>query len=455
MPHHDELDDGYRPPSSHREQQPQQRPGSGRRPRPQEPPKERDEEEERELWGNLVRRSPQRRQSVFNQQQPRRRASTGGGGGYPRPGEEAELRSRSVPYSQQDPGLGLEEEDPLEQSLATESRFISLTDESSPAQSGSNHLPSRRFPSPTRASNNGGSSSRSPYRRSGLHRPSVESAPPMDEMDVFVEQWQRSHGLAAVNRPPPANSQHSWRSRLKGGYRPGAAMAAILSGSEGKGRRGGVEDSLSSDSTFMMLTDEERQRAETEAERAEREWMQRQQQQQQGGSSFQPLSVSVPSTVMEEEQAATPVSPLTELLRNHQEIHADKEALEDLRKQQPPPAQQEGGGDGRLFQPASPPRQQQQEAAAQGWAGLPAGGAVAARSPVDEYGDEGFEDEDAAHSPPRGGQAGGGVLGDISARWSNNVGGPAAEEGGGGKTTARWQVPATESERAKLLEAIR
>lgn len=317
-------------------------------------------EDEGELWGNLVGRSPGRRTSVFNtQQRPR---------GGARAREVQEPRNRTVPAGRRREAD--EAYDPLEQSLATDSRFISLhedellmgsggeggADEASLASSPLRHQhagPSGNLPrqGPPVAGLSGGSPlSRSPYRRSVLHRSTV--AGEEDEMDVFVEQWQRNHGLAALTRQQYQTGTQ-YRSRARGGYgqyggeryRPGGSAATIMAGGA---RRGGVEDSLSSDSTFMMLTEEEKARAEAEERRAREAYDEKGRasgpheggpqttaedlsgQELQGrGALGNEENRTVPHRLSSNQPA--PLSPLTELLRNHSEIRADQHVLSGLR----------------------------------------------------------------------------------------------------------------------------
>lgn len=71
-------------------------------------------------------------------------------------------------------------------------------------------------------------------------------------------------------------------------------------------------------------------------------------------------------------------------------------------------------------------------------------------SPGEEYGGEGFEEEED-------GEAGGAgrVLGDISGRLANvRVGGNGEGHEEKDKERGKWKVPSNEMERAKVLEAI-
>lgn len=317
-------------------------------------------EDEGELWGNLVGRSPGRRTSVFNtQQRPR---------GGARAREVQEPRNRTVPAGRRREAD--EAYDPLEQSLATDSRFISLhedellmgsggeggADDASLASSPLRHQhagPSANLPRqcpPVTGLSGGSPLSRSPYRRSVLHRSTV--AGEEDEMDVFVEQWQRNHGLAALTRQQyQTGTQH--RSRARGGYgqyggehyRPGGSAATLMAGGA---RRGGVEDSLSSDSTFMMLTEEEKARAGAEERRAREAYEEKDRASgpHEGGPQTQGEDLSGQEAqgrgALGDEENRTvlnrlssnqpaPLSPLTELLRNHSEIRADQHVLSGLR----------------------------------------------------------------------------------------------------------------------------
>lgn len=109
-----------------------------------------------------------------------------------------------------------------------------------------------------------------------------------------------------------------------------------------------MEDSLSSDSTFMMLTEEEKARAEAEERRAREAYEEKDRASgpHEGGPQTQGEDLSGQEAqgrgALGDEENRTvlnrlssnqpaPLSPLTELLRNHSEIRADQHVLSGLR----------------------------------------------------------------------------------------------------------------------------
>lgn len=134
---------------------------------------------------------------------------------------------------------------------------------------------------------------------SPLYRSPNGAAGGGDEMDAFVDSWQSDRGRAG------------------GGSNSGP----------GKGRaHTRLDDSLASDSTLMFLSEEEKQRAESEY------WQQRGAH-KRASSEGAATGMSSTSSPVRQRGQAPPMSPLAELLENHREIQPDRQVLEELHQE--------------------------------------------------------------------------------------------------------------------------
>jgi hypothetical protein len=202
-----------------------------------------------------------------------------------------------------------EDTDPLERSLAHDSHFVSIKETDRHGAFGF-----RQVSSDGRAENVGSSSP----RRSRLRHE-------VDEMDAFVETWQKSHGLNGQHRRRVARERPA-----QGPKRPGEASLEGLWRPEGQGDAAGVHESaLRGESSVTFLTPEQLRSDHHGPEiRGFSQWLSS----ESAGLEKYGSGVLLPDAPA----PSIPLSPLSQLLQNHRSTQPEVPRGQSIRSGQSP-----------------------------------------------------------------------------------------------------------------------
>lgn len=121
-----------------------------------------------------------------------------------------------------------------------------------------------------------------------------------DEVESFLDVWQKNNGF---HRPGEEWQNQDFRNGDKENLR---VTSSLVAGEEGSRQYG--EQSLASESTFMMMTEKDMHEGDGD------------------------VMMSAKDDLFNRRAESPPLSPLAQLLKNHTEIKPDERALGELRK---------------------------------------------------------------------------------------------------------------------------